>query len=248
MGSREQFDLQRSIFSTRKSDLKQLVGLHAIKGNYEWKVKRSNKSVLHLVCKIDNYKWKLRAVRRDEGTFFQVRSFESEHSCPLEEVHRPHQQASAPIFGEAIALRLQQHNGRLIRPKDIITVMKTMFGIQVMYSKAYQALDYALTLTYVSHEGRFQLLPPFCFVLEQQNSGTITDIQCIENNKILYFFMVIRASIRGFRRYMRPVIAVDGTFLKGRCWGTIFVATTQDGNEQPYPIAFGYEDSENNAS
>ncbi|KAK3188273.1 hypothetical protein Dsin_027834 [Dipteronia sinensis] len=47
------------------------------------------------------------------------------------------------------------------------------------------------------------------------------------------------ASIRGFRWCMRPVIAVDSTFLKGRRAGIMFVAATQDGNEQAYPIAFG---------
>ncbi|KAK3225081.1 hypothetical protein Dsin_004943 [Dipteronia sinensis] len=56
------------------------------------------------------------------------------------------------------------------------------------------------------------------------------------------------ASVRGFRRCMRPVIAVDGTHLKGRFGGTMFVATAQDGNEQVYPIAFGYSDFENNLS
>ncbi|KAK3205373.1 hypothetical protein Dsin_019419 [Dipteronia sinensis] len=56
-------------------DLKRLVGFHAMRHNFEWKVKRSNKSVIHLVCKIDNHTWKLRAMMRNEGTYFQVRIF-----------------------------------------------------------------------------------------------------------------------------------------------------------------------------
>ncbi|KAK2638037.1 hypothetical protein Ddye_025832 [Dipteronia dyeriana] len=60
--------------------------------------------------------------------------------------------------------------------------------------------------------------------------------------------MSIGASLRGFRTCMCPVITVDGTHLKGRFGGTMFVATTQDENEQVYPIAFGYGDSENNLS
>ena len=60
--------------------------------------------------------------------------------------------------------------------------------------------------------------------------------------------MALGASIRGFRQCMRPVITVDCTFLKEKCRCTMFVATSQDGNEQAYPIAFGYGDSENNAS
>ncbi|KAI9174822.1 hypothetical protein LWI28_023186 [Acer negundo] len=216
--------------------------------NFEWKVKRSNKTTLHLVCIIDDCIWKLRAVRRDEGTYFQVRSFVNEHSCPLEEIHRRHRQASAVIIGEVVAPRLQQHDGRLMRPKDVIADMKTMYGIQIMYSKAHDALQYALSLTYGTHEEAFQLLPSFAYVLEQQNPGTITDLQCTDDDKFLYFFMSLGSSIRGFRRCIRPVIAVDGTHLKGRFGGTMFVATAQDGNEQVYPIAFEYGDSENNLS
>ncbi|KAK3211410.1 hypothetical protein Dsin_016116 [Dipteronia sinensis] len=189
-----------------------------------------------------------KAVRRDEGTYFQVKSFVNEHSCPLEEIHRCHRQASAVIIGEVVAPRLQQQDGHLMRPKDIIADMKIMYGIQIMYSKAYQALYYALSLTYGTHEETFQLLPYFGYVLEQQNPCTITDLQCTDDGKFLYFFMSLGASVRDFRRCMRHVIAVDGTHLKGRCGGTMFVATAQDGNEQVYPIAFGYGDSKNNLS
>ncbi|KAI9195630.1 hypothetical protein LWI28_016769 [Acer negundo] len=139
-------------FFSSKKDLKRLVGHFAMYHNFEWKVKRSNKTTLHLVCIIDDCTWKLREVRRDEGIYFQ------------------------------------------------------------------------------------------------QNPGTITDLQCTDDDKFLYFFMSLWSSIRGFRRCIRPVIAVDGTHLKGRFGGTMFVATTQDGNEQVYPIAFGYGDLENNLS
>ncbi|KAI9156705.1 hypothetical protein LWI28_010860 [Acer negundo] len=77
-------------FFPSKKDLKRLVSHFSMRQNFEWKVKRSNKTTLHLVCIIDEYTWKLRAVRRDEGTYFQVRSFVNEHSFPLEEIHRRH--------------------------------------------------------------------------------------------------------------------------------------------------------------
>src|SRR5579862_7438701 len=107
-------------FFLSKKDLKRLVGHFAMRQNFEWKVKRSNKTTLHLVCIIDDCTWKVRAVRRAEGTYFQVRSFVNKHTCPLEEVHRRHRQASAAIIGEVVAPRLQQSDGCLMRPKDII--------------------------------------------------------------------------------------------------------------------------------
>ncbi|KAK2658603.1 hypothetical protein Ddye_005136 [Dipteronia dyeriana] len=213
-------------FFATKKDLKRLVGHFAMRQNFEWKVKRSNKTTLHLVYLMGNCSWKLRAVRRDKGTYFQVRSFVNEHTCPLEEIHRRHRQASAVTIGEVIAPRLQQQDGRLMHPKDIIADMKSMYEIQIMYSKAHAALDYALSLTYGTHEETFQLLPSFGYVLEQQNPGIITDLQCNEDDTFLYFFMSIGASLRGFRTCMRPVIVVDGTHLKGRFWGTMFIAIT----------------------
>ncbi|KAK2646056.1 hypothetical protein Ddye_021251 [Dipteronia dyeriana] len=114
--------------------------------------------------------------------------------------------------------------------------------------KAHKALDYALSLTYGTHEETFQPLPSFGYMLEQKNLGTITDLQYDEDGKFLYFFMSLGASLRGFQRCMCPVIAFDGTYLKGRFGGKMFVTTAQDGNDQVYPIDFGYDDLENNLS
>ncbi|KAK2642577.1 hypothetical protein Ddye_024340 [Dipteronia dyeriana] len=200
-------------FFPTKKDLKRLAGHFAMRHNFEWKVKRSNKTTLYLVCLMDNCTWKLRAVRRDKATYFQVRSFINKHTCPFEDSHRHHRQASAVIIGEVVAPILQQHDGRLMRRKDIVTDMKTMYGIQIVYSKAHQTLDYALSMTYGTHEESFQLLSSFGCVLEQQNPGTITDLQCNENGKFLYFFMSLGASLRGFQRCMHAIIAVDGTHL-----------------------------------
>lgn len=46
----------------------------------------------------------------------------------------------------------------------------------------------------------------------------------------------------------RPVIVVDGTHLKGKYKGVMFVAATKDGNEQIVPLAFGIGDKENDLS
>ena len=47
---------------------------------------------------------------------------------------------------------------------------------------------------------------------------------------------------------IRPVIAVGGTFLKGKYKGTIFIATCKDDNNQIYPLAFDVGDSKNDIS
>ena len=47
---------------------------------------------------------------------------------------------------------------------------------------------------------------------------------------------------------MRRVIAVDGTFLKGKFNGTLLAACAQDGDYHLYPLAFAVVDAENAAA
>ena len=67
-------------------------------------------------------------------------------------------------------------------------------------------------------------------MLEQKKYDTITDIVIDHDNQFKYFFMALGACIYGFRTSIRPVITIDGTFLKAKYLGTLFVAACKDGN------------------
>ena len=58
-------------------------------------------------------------------------------------------------------------------------------------------------------------------------------------------FVAYGVSIEGWK-HCRPVIVVDGTFLKAKHGGILFVACAKDGNNGIFPLAFGVGESENN--
>lgn len=62
-----------------------------------------------------------------------------------------------------------------------------------------------------------------------------------------YMFVAFGASIEGYG-FMRKVIVVDGTHLKGKYAGCLLTASAQDGNYQIFPLAFAIVDSENDMS
>ncbi|KAK2664855.1 hypothetical protein Ddye_003429 [Dipteronia dyeriana] len=93
---------------------------------------------------------------KDESYKDIVRSFINEHTCPLEEIHRSHRQASAVIIGEVVTPRLQQQDSRLTRPNNIIVDMKTMHGIQIMYIRGFQRCMRQVIIVHGTHlKGRF---------------------------------------------------------------------------------------------
>ncbi|KAL6339227.1 hypothetical protein AAG906_024378 [Vitis piasezkii] len=60
--------------------------------------------------------------------------------------------------------------------------------------------------------------------------------------------MSIGASLARFHMLIRHVVAIDGTFLKAKYLGTLFITSCKDDYNQIYPLAFGISDSQNDAS
>ena len=118
----------------------------------------------------------------------------------------------------------------------------------ISYDKAWRAREFALSSIRGSPEESYSALRSYCYVLEQKNPGTITDIVIDHDNQFKYFFMALGACISGFHTSIRPVITINGTFLKAKYLGTLFVVACKDGNNQIYPLCFGIGDSENDAS
>nr|GEU67125.1 transposase, MuDR, MULE transposase domain protein [Tanacetum cinerariifolium] len=98
------------------------------------------------------------------------------------------------------------------------------YGIQQVRGSPYEA---------------FEMLPYYCYNLENKNEGTVTRIKTDDNGVFEMLFIAIGASIRTFLNYLRPVLMIDAAHLKGLYKGTNLVVVAMDGNNQIVPIAFG---------
>lgn len=85
-------------------------------------------------------------------------------------------------------------------------------------------------------------------MVEKKNLGSRIFIKKDSSNNFKYYFMAFESCLSGCSLCIRPIIAVDGTFMKGKFKKTLFIAITIDGNNQLYSVTFDISDSENNAS
>ncbi|GMN20190.1 hypothetical protein TIFTF001_050997 [Ficus carica] len=69
--------------------------------HYQFKVKRSNSTLLHVIC-IDNEgcQWQLRATGMRGSEMFVVKRFDDVHTCSIEIVQGHHRQAKSWMIGE----------------------------------------------------------------------------------------------------------------------------------------------------
>lgn len=79
-----------------------------------------------------------------------------------------------------------------------------------------------------SMAGAYALMPAYMGLLQTTNPGSICELHSEQNMNgrmvFKYGFIALAASIRGYR-YMRKVIVIDGTSLKGRYGGCLMSAS-----------------------
>ena len=85
-------------------------------------------------------------------------------------------------------------------------------------------MEKALTYVRGSVEISYQKLSSYFHMSEKKSLGIITHLETDENGRFKYCFMALGVSLRGCRITHRPVLYVDGSFLKHKCGRYMLVA------------------------
>nr|XP_016481302.1 PREDICTED: protein FAR1-RELATED SEQUENCE 2-like [Nicotiana tabacum] len=238
--------------------------LAAIKEHFEFYVKRSSNTRYSLVCADEKCGWTVRGSRIKKSTLFKIVKFQRAHECSVD-IRKLHQrQATSNVIRDYMIDNLRDIATE-VKPKFVISEMKRAHGIDVGYGKAWHAIQKGLSLLRGTTEQNYEQMASYLYMIEQKNPGSYTNIQRDAENRMsssifygmsalfkfsvqfVYMFFMYGASISGWK-YCRPLIVVDGTFLKNKYRGVLLVVVTKDANNQIFPIAYGVADSENNES
>ncbi|TYK14840.1 protein FAR1-RELATED SEQUENCE 4-like [Cucumis melo var. makuwa] len=113
--------------------------------------------------------------------------------------------------------------------------------------KAWRAKEHMVKILHGDTVESYALILGFFDKLVESNPGTCIALEMDDSGHFKFCFMAFGASIEGWK-YCRPIISVDGTFLKCKFGGIPLTASSQDSNNQIFPLAFAIVDSENDAS
>ncbi|KAL4025826.1 hypothetical protein IC575_014232 [Cucumis melo] len=162
--------------------------------------------------------WRLRAVRLKDSNIFKIKKYVKVHSCSLEFLNRDHRQAKSWVVGELIKSKFKGP-GRIYKPRDIIEDMRQDYDINMSYEKAWRARENAYERVQGSPEESYNLLRRYGEALKFTNPGTIFHMELEDDRFFKYLFMAVGACVRGFLNCIRPIIVMDGTFLKNKYRG-----------------------------
>ncbi|KAH6835253.1 hypothetical protein C2S53_012417 [Perilla frutescens var. hirtella] len=156
-------------------------------------------------------------------------------------------QARARVIAAYFSLKMRNER-YIMKPKEMQSELLQEFGIRTSYHVAFRARNLAMEMIYGAHEKSFEMLPRYLYMLKEYNPGTIAEFETESNGRFKYLFIALGACRTTFTMCCRPMIVIDGTHLKGKNKGILFVAVTKDGNESCFLLAVGVGPIKNDES
>ncbi|CAH9141044.1 unnamed protein product [Cuscuta epithymum] len=132
-------------------------------------------------------------------------------------------------------------------PKQLIADMSMDYGISMSYKKSWKARKKAMEMQFGSDSESYQMLPSIAYMLNKTNPRSVVNLVTSADDAFQYFFMSL-GPWRDAWQYCRPVLILDGSFMKSYYKGTLLTACAQDANNQIVPIAFCICESESKAT
>ncbi|XP_030494883.2 uncharacterized protein LOC115710669 [Cannabis sativa] len=213
-----------------KETLKNVLSYYAIKNNFQYKVWKSCSQEYSLKCVYESCnclnKCPFSTLCTEIHMFDLSNRFSNMHTCPINIRHEDQRQATSKLIGECIKPKFLNIKTKAT-PMDIKRELKYRYGIKMNYMKAWRSKEHAVNDLRGNASASYSLIPSFLHMVEKTNLGSFVDLKTTEDNSLLFVFMALDASIKGWGA-CRPIVVVDGTFLKAAYGGTLLCACTQD--------------------
>ncbi|XP_070003300.1 uncharacterized protein LOC142165767 [Nicotiana tabacum] len=150
------------------------------------------------------------------------------------------------VVGSMVIPKYSDHK-TIYTPKDIQFGMLSEHGVNLTYMQAWRAKEKALQFLRGHPADSYSKLPSYLYILEKTYPGSVVKLKKTDDDCFLYVFVANCTSISGWE-YYRPVVVVDGTFLKSAYRGIMLTTSTMDATGTILPLAYAVVDSENDAS
>jgi len=228
-------------------DLNNCLRSYAVAHGYPIKFKRNDSKRL-LVVYVDGCPWRLWATYMQIEDSFQIKSYKSVHKCI--------RNFKLKLINSKW-LANEYHNKFINNPRwklrDIRADVLEKYSIDVSLSVFHRAKKSALGELEKSLNDHYAKLWNYGTEILRSNPGSTVKITVDKPspNGPVYFqrmYVCLHAVKEGWLEGYRPIISMDGCFLKGYCHGELLTPVGRDGNNQMFPIAWAVVEVENKDS
>lgn len=180
--------------------------------------------------------WRIHATRGRTTTDFQMKALNNVHTCSSNFGSAGKKKFNSKIIIDLISDDIRNMPG--ITPRDVISQVKDKFGVHITYYVAWKSTEGARARIFGDHSDSHSTIAAYLDELKRTNPATVVDLDIdpIKNNFRRCFF-AFGACLMGFH-YRRPVVMIDGKFMRGTHKGILLSAVGKDDNEGKADLRF----------
>ncbi|XP_008801985.1 uncharacterized protein LOC103715957 [Phoenix dactylifera] len=196
---------------------------------------------LTMECAYEGCEWCIHTSRLGNQASFAIKKMNSQHTCGGGLQVLSHPEASKRWISNIVKEKLQDMP--LYRPTDIVKDIRREYGVELSYHQAWHGKEVAMKDLYGHRSKSYDRIRWYCDAILETNPDSIVEYGTIEG-RFRRLFISFHASVVGFIRGYRPLIFMDGTFIKHKDGGVVLGATSKDANDDMFSIAYGVVDTE----
>lgn len=217
---------------------------YAIFFGFEYCFAKNEKDRVTAFCKVADCKWRVHARLDKVSGYFYIRSFDNVHTCGAANLSTRHSRVSSSLIGRLVSDDIR--TTPLKRARDVVTDLKGLYGVDVPYKRAWSGVEKGKSEAFGDYAASYDDLRWYREAVMNSDPSSVFDIDVDgETKRFQRLFVAFGACIHGFK-HLRPLLFIDGTFLKGNFKGCLLSASGKDGNRGLFPLCFGVVDSESN--
>ncbi|KAF9596718.1 hypothetical protein IFM89_012917 [Coptis chinensis] len=148
---------------------------------------------------------------------FILRKCHDEHTCEADEKNK-NSQAKALLVAKVFLDKMRDHPN--YRPNDIVKEVFNKYGVSISYWTDWKSRWLMLEAIHGNYEKGYRLVPELCRQILKRNPGNIVKHFVSDGTKSFIGVVVaFKSSIDRWLNGCRPIVGLDGCFLKGKYGG-----------------------------
>ncbi|XP_050204899.1 uncharacterized protein LOC126677837 [Mercurialis annua] len=241
----EKLEWEMDMIFINKMQVKNAVQQWAICRGHDVTWRKSERLRVEARCKA-GCPWRFYASRKNSCTSFQIMGLQTRHACQRATRNR---QATSDWLAKEFIKKFRREPG-YSAPYMQLDIKDKYKGLIVSLSSCYRARTTALDVIRGSLESHYANFRAYDAELKRIDKEGLFQFYLINDPKngapIFQRYYVGFSGLRkGFNKGCRPVLCVDGCFLKTLIGGCLLSAVGRDGNNQMFPVAWAIAEAEN---
>ncbi|XP_073106584.1 uncharacterized protein [Elaeis guineensis] len=220
---------------------------YCIAHNHDYIFKKNDSTKIIVKYPMERCPWHVYAAEsKREGTF-SIRKCNLMHTCDNGLNIRSHPKVTFSWIAEKVKTKLRSMPR--YRPIKIVVDIHENYGMLLKYYQAWHGKEMIMHEIHGLDHLLYDKLEPCCRALKLANLGTISDYDIFDDTRRFHhIFISLGACIMRFHAGCRPMIFMDGTYIKHKYQRCLLSATAKDANNGIFTITFAIVQQENDES